>query len=86
VAKGRPEDCEQMRTSISSLGLLTHACLFLGVIFAVLGVISYAVNFTLGLEIISWLLPSIVAFLFGVLPIVSWVLAGYLDAISILKT
>jgi len=54
----------------------------LGIVFAVLGVISDARNITLGLEPTSWLLLSIVFCLTGIANWIAWALAVHLDAIE----
>lgn len=60
------EDREVVRTSIRSGGLGTHICWFLGVIFAILGIIAGAMSTTLGLEATHWFLLSIIAFIAGI--------------------
>jgi len=55
----------------------------LGLTFAVLGVVSDAMNIVvLSVEPISWLLLSIVCCLSGIASWVAWVLAVHLDAIE----
>ena len=69
------EDREKIRTGIGSFGLLGHICWFLGIIFAIVGIIGDATNTTLGLEPISWLLLSITTFISGIFPAIGWALA-----------
>jgi len=59
-----------------------HVLWFLGAVFAVLGVIGEAINVTLGLEPISWLLLAIAAFVASIPQLLGWHLAVYLDAIE----
>jgi len=54
----------------------------LGLTFAVLGVVSDAMNITLVLETTSWLLLSIVFCLSGIASWIAWALAVHLDAIE----
>ncbi|MFQ5836664.1 MAG: hypothetical protein ACE5HG_02310 [Candidatus Bathyarchaeia archaeon] len=61
---GKPfKDREEARKLFDQMGLFGTIFWFLGIIFAVLGVISDAVNITLVLEPMSWLLLSIVVVL-----------------------
>jgi len=52
----------------------------LGLVFAILGVIGDAMNATLGLEPMSWLLLAIGAFVAGIAPCLGWAIAAYLKA------
>ncbi len=54
----------------------------LGLIFAILGIISDAINSTLGLEPMSWFLLAIGVFIAGILPCLGWAVAVYLKAIE----
>jgi len=72
------EDLEKMKASLSRSGALGHICWFLGIIFAVLGVIGDAANVNLGLEPISWLLLAIVASVLSVSLFIGWAVAWYL--------
>ena len=58
--------------------MLGGVCWFLGVIFAILGIISDAINATLGLEPISWLLLAIATFVISAIWYLSWAVAIYL--------
>ena len=50
----------------------------LGLVFAVLGIISDAMNTTLGLEPISWFLLAISVSVVGIAPCIGWAVAVYL--------
>ena len=63
---GRWEDRKRMVAGIGLEGLYGHIGWFLGLIFAVLGVIGDAANVNLGLEPISWFLLAIVASLLAI--------------------
>jgi len=72
------EDREYLKANIGSGGMAAHACLFLGVLFAVVGVIGDAANMTLGLEPASWFLLAIVAILASITFFIGWAVAWYL--------
>lgn len=69
-------------TSASTAMAFAHVLWFLGAVFAVLGVIGEAINVTLGLEPISWLLLAIAAFVASIPQLLGWHLAVYLDSIE----
>ena len=69
---------EEMRAALSPMGLMGHVSLFLGIIFAVLGVIADAANATLGLEPTSWLLLAIVACVAGMPAWLTWAISMHL--------
>ena len=75
----RYEDREKVRTSIRSQGLCGDILGFLGVIFAILGIIGDAINATLGLEPLSWLVLAVVTVLLSVCFYISWAVAWYLE-------
>ena len=54
----------------------------LGLIFAVLGIISDAMDTTLGIEPMSWFLLAIGTFVAGILPCLGWVMAVYLKSVE----
>jgi len=54
----------------------------LGIVFAVLGATSDAINITLVLEPMSWLLLAIVACLIALASFIAWALAVILDSIE----
>jgi len=58
--------------------MLGGVCWFLGVIFAIIGIIADATNATLGLEPISWFLLAIVALVISAIWYLSWAVAIYL--------
>ena len=66
---------EELRPLISSMGLQGHICWFLGVVFAVLGLIAGAMSTTIGLEPTHWLLLSIAAFVAGIPMWLTWAMA-----------
>ena len=61
------------------------ACWILGVVFAILGVIGDAMNATLGLELMSWFLLAIAAFVASISWYIGWAVAVYLDAMEAKK-
>jgi len=72
------EDREVVRTSLRSGGILTHICWFLGLIFAILGIIAGAMNTTLGLEATHWFLLSIAFFAASITQNIGVALSWYL--------
>ena len=76
------EDREHVKAGVSSAGLLGHVCWFLGILFALLGVVGDAANATLGLEPISWLLLSIAAFGASIPLFIGWAVAWYLRSVE----
>jgi len=79
MAKLPCADREQVKASLGSSGLGGHICWFLGAIFAVLGIISDAMNTSLGLEPISWFLLAIAAFLASLAYLIGWAVSWYLE-------
>ena len=75
----RYEDREKVRNSIRSSGLWGDVCWFLSVIFTILGIIGDAINATLGLESLSWLVLAVVALLTSVCSYIGWAVAWYLQ-------
>lgn len=69
---------EEMRAALGPMGLMGHVSLFLGIIFAVLGVIADAANATLGLEPMSWLVLAIVVFVAGIPMWLTWAISMHL--------
>jgi hypothetical protein len=67
-----------MEKTLSPMGLMGHVTLFLGIIFAVLGIIADAANVALGLESTSWLLLAIVACVVGMPAWLTWGIAMHL--------
>jgi len=72
------EDSEKLKAGIRSGGWAAHICWFLGVVFAVLGIIAGAVNTTLGLNSTGWLLLALVAFVAGIPFWIGWGVGWYL--------
>jgi len=62
--------------------LLSRIFFILGIIFAALGIISDAMDNSLGLEPMSWFLLAIGVFVAGIVPCVGWAVAVYLKAIE----
>ena len=65
--------------------LLSRLFGVLGLIFIVLGIISEAINTSLGLEPMSWFLSAIGAFVAGIPPCIGWAVAVYLKSKEIIK-
>jgi hypothetical protein len=76
------ENREVVRTSLRLGGILTHICWFLGVIFAVLGIIAGAMNTTLGLEATHWFLLSIALFAASITQSIGFALSWYLETLE----
>lgn len=72
------KDRRELLGTIDSMGLAFHICWFLGIIFAILGIIAGAMNSSLGLEPVYWLLLAIAAFLAGIPMLVTWAVAMHL--------
>ena len=74
------EDREKLKTCIFKEGMIGHVLWFLGIIFAVLGIIGDAANINLGLTSMSWFLLAIVAFVAGIIPFIELAIAWYLKS------
>jgi len=72
------ENREEIRTTLSPMGLMGHVSFFLGIIFAVLGIVADAANVALGLEPTSWLLLAIVACVAGMPAWLTWAISMHL--------
>ncbi|MBA7693180.1 hypothetical protein ES703_101756 [subsurface metagenome] len=72
------KDREEARAALGPMGLMAHICWWLGIVFVILGIIAGAMNATLGLESIVWLLLAIAAFLAGLMPWLAWAVALHL--------
>jgi len=79
------EDREVVRTSIRSGGLSTHICWFLGAIFAILGIITGAMNTALGLEATHWFLLSIALFAASITQNIGFAVSWYLETLEAKK-
>ena len=73
---------EELRPVIVTMGLQGHICWFLGVTFAVLGLIAGAMDIAIGLKPIYWLVLAIVAFVAGMPMWLTWALARHLLGIE----
>jgi len=73
------EDRKRIVASIGISGLCGHISFFLGVIFAVLGVIGDAANVSLGLEPMSWFLLAIVTSVLSIPWFIGLAMAWYLS-------
>ena len=65
--------------------LMSRILFALGIIFAILGVISDAIDVTIGLQPISWFLLAICVFVAGIPPCIGWAVAVYLKTIKAKK-
>ena len=63
-------------------GVMASVSFWLGVIFAVLGIIAGAMHITLGFEPLFWLVLAIAAFVFSLVCSVSWAVGLYLHVIG----
>jgi hypothetical protein len=72
------ENREEMKSTLSPMGMAGHVTLFLGMIFAVLGIIADAANVALGLEAASWLLLAIVVCVVGMPMWLTWGISMHL--------
>jgi uncharacterized membrane protein len=75
-------DRGKVEKSIRASGLAGHIYLIIGFVFAILGVISDAMNVSLGLEATSWFLLAITAILAGLFPWLTWVVSVYLNSLE----
>ena len=80
MAKGQRhwENREFVKARLSSSGMASHVCFFLGIVFAVLGIIADAANVTLGLTSVAWFLLAIVTLVVGLMWFFGVGLAWYL--------
>jgi len=72
------KDREEMKTTLSPMGLMGHVSLLMGIVFAILGIVADAANVALGLEPTSWLLLAIVACLAGMPAWLTWAISMHL--------
>jgi len=66
---------EEARAALGPMGLMGHICTFLGMVFAILGIIAGAMNSVIGLAPIYWFLLAIATFLAGMPMWLTWALA-----------
>ena len=78
MAKRHWEDREKLKAGLRSTGAWGHYCWFLGMIFAVLGIIADAANVTLGLTSMGWFLLAIVTLVVSITMFFGMGLAWYL--------
>jgi hypothetical protein len=74
----RYEDREKVKAGIRSSGLWGDICWFLGIVFAILGIIAAAMDAPIGLGATNWFLLAAVALLTSVTFFISWAVAWYL--------
>ena len=79
------EDRERMRAGIGPSGKWAHNLWYLAAIFAILGIISDAVNSPLGLESMSWFMLAIATFLASITYFIGWAVSWYLEATAAKK-
>jgi len=72
------EDIEYLKKGIGTAGLLGHFFWFLGLIFAILGVIWDAIDTTRFITSESWFLLAIVMVLLSIPLFIGWALSWYL--------
>ena len=72
------ENREEIMNTLGPMGLGFHICWWLGIVFVLMGVVSDAINMTIGLESISWLLLAIATFMAGIPMLLTWALAMHL--------
>ena len=72
------ENREEMKSTLSPMGMAGHVCWFLGAVFAILGIIADVANTALGLEPISWLVLAIVVFVAGMPMWLTWGISMHL--------
>jgi len=76
------KDREEARSALGPMGLMFHICNWLGIAFAVFGVVSEVMNMNLGLEPTSWLLLSIATSVAGIPAALAWAVAMHLLGIE----
>jgi hypothetical protein len=77
------ESREEAMKTLDQMGAMFHVCYWLGIIFAVIGVIGDAANITLGLSSTIWLLLAIISFLALIPMLVTWAVALHLLSMKI---
>ena len=76
------ENREKMRANIGTSGQWGHYSWYLAALFAILGIISDAINSPLGLGSMSWFLLSIATFLSSITFFIGWAVSWYLETSS----
>ena len=74
------ENREYLKKGIGSAGLWGHFFWFLGLIFAILGIIWDALDTTIGLTSMSWFLLAIVMTLLSIPMFIGWAISWYLKS------
>ena len=74
----RWESSEHTKANIRSEGLWGHACWFLGIIFAIIGIIAAATDATIGLGAVVWFLLAIFTMVAGIPFFIGLLLGWYL--------
>ena len=75
----RWESSEHTKANIRSEGLWGHACWFLAVIFAIIGIIAGAANVTIGLGMVGWFLLAIFTMVAGIPFFIGLAVSWYLE-------
>jgi len=76
------EDREYLKAGIGRGGAWGHLLWFLGMVFAVLGIIAGVANTPLGLSATSWLLLAIFAMLASITFFIGWAIGWYLRSVD----
>ena len=79
------ESREAAMKTLDQMGANFHVFYWIGLIFAVIGVIGDAAHVTLGLSSTIWLLLSIASFLAAIPMLVTWAVAMHLLSMHIQK-
>ena len=73
----RWRDREWILSNGNRMSMSGAVCWFLGVVFAVLGILADIMNVTLGLEVTTWLMLAIAVFAAGISWYIGWAVAVY---------
>ena len=76
------EDREYMKASLGKGGMGAHVLWFLGLLFALLGIIADVANTSLGLSATSWFLLAIVIMLASITFFMGWMVSWYLRTVD----
>ena len=76
------EDREYLKAGIGKQGMVGHVLWFLGLLFALLGIITDGANISLGLSATSWFLLAIVIMLASITFFMGWMVSWYLVTID----
>ena len=72
------EDRERMSKGVRSGGLAGHVCCYIGIVFAVLGIVAGATRSTVGLEATHWFLLAIFILVLSVTFFIGMMISWYL--------